>query len=99
MLTIFAWLSEISQMPVHPYFIFDGPDCPQFKERDERIYGTGPPLLVERFQELLNAFGFSWHTVRLSHGLLQMLIAIARLQERQRQSSPVFNRMASLMSW
>jgi len=97
--TIFVWLSELSQMLIHPYFIFDGPNRPLFKGGDERIHGGGPPLLVQRFQELLNAFGFSWHTVGHSHGLLQMLIAITRLQERQRQSSPAFNHMASLMSW
>ena len=97
--TIFVWLSELSQMLVHPHFIFDGPGRPSFKGGDERIHGGGPPLLVQRFKELLNAFGFSWHTVGLSRGLFQMLIAITRLQERQRQSSPAFNRMALLMSW
>ncbi|KIM50001.1 hypothetical protein SCLCIDRAFT_34798 [Scleroderma citrinum Foug A] len=59
---IFTWLSEISRMPVHPYFIFDGPNCPRLNGGDECIYGTGPCLLVECFQELLNAFSFSWHT-------------------------------------
>ena len=96
--TIFGWLSEISQMLIHPYFIFDGPDRPLFKGGDNRIYGGGPPLLVHRLQELLGAFGFSWHTVGLSRGLLQMLIGITRHQERQRQSSPTFNHMVSLMS-
>ena len=86
-------------MLIHPYFIFDGPDRPSFKGGDERIHGGGPPLLVQCFQELLNAFGFGWHMVGLSHGLLQMLITIPRLQERQRQSSPAFNLMASLMLW
>ncbi|KIM50713.1 hypothetical protein SCLCIDRAFT_144252, partial [Scleroderma citrinum Foug A] len=58
---IFFWLSEISQMLVHPYFIFDGPDRPWFKGGNDRTSG-GPRLLVERFQELLDAFGFGWHT-------------------------------------
>ena len=86
-------------MPVHPYFIFDGPNRPRLNGGDERIYGTGPRLLVERFQELLNAFGFSWHTVGLFCRLLRMLIGFTRLQERQRQSSPAFNCTASLMLW
>ncbi|KIM58176.1 hypothetical protein SCLCIDRAFT_63950, partial [Scleroderma citrinum Foug A] len=47
---------------IHPYFIFDGPNRPRLNGGDEHIYGTGPRLLVEHFQELLNAFGFSWHT-------------------------------------
>jgi len=74
--TIFFWLSEISTMLIHPHFIFDGLDRPWFKEGNEHTYGTGPPLLVRRFQELLSAFGFSWHTVILSRGLPQMLIEL-----------------------
>ncbi|KAI6152625.1 PIN domain-like protein [Pisolithus tinctorius] len=59
--TIFHRLSTISQMLLHPYFVFDGPDCPQIK-RGKDILGWSPPsLLVQRFQELLTAFGFDWH--------------------------------------
>jgi len=65
--TIFFWLSTISQMLIQPYFIFDGQDRPWFPGGYERSYGTGPSLLVQRFQELLNAFGFSWHTVGVSY--------------------------------
>ena len=96
---IFTWLSEILQMPIHPYFIINGPDHPQLNGGDECIYRTGPPLLVECFQKLLDAFGFSWHMVGLSCRLLHMLIGITRLQERQRQCLPAFNCTALLMSW
>ncbi|KAI5993790.1 hypothetical protein F5J12DRAFT_896906 [Pisolithus orientalis] len=48
-------------MPLHPYFIFDGPDCPQLKRGKDIVCPCYPPLLVQRFQELLMAFGFSWH--------------------------------------
>ncbi|KAI6139937.1 hypothetical protein BKA82DRAFT_140947, partial [Pisolithus tinctorius] len=59
--TIFCCLSTISQMLLHPYFVFDGPDCPQIN-RGKDILGWSPPLLlVQRFQELLMAFGFDWH--------------------------------------
>ncbi|KAL4079457.1 hypothetical protein J3A83DRAFT_4086223 [Scleroderma citrinum] len=47
-------------MLLHPYFIFDGPDCPLFKEG--RGFISAPPLLEQSFQGLLTAFGFSWHT-------------------------------------
>ncbi|KAI6004433.1 hypothetical protein F5J12DRAFT_893515 [Pisolithus orientalis] len=48
-------------MLLHPYFAFDGPDCPQIK-RGKGILGWSPPsLLVQRFQELLTVFGFDWH--------------------------------------
>ena len=98
MLTIFFWLSTISQMLLHPYFIFDGPDRPEFQGGNDCASG-GPCLLVEHFQELLNAFGFGWHTVHHLHGLLQMLIRTTRLQEKRRQSLPAFNQVVLLMLW
>ncbi|KIO11156.1 hypothetical protein M404DRAFT_127401 [Pisolithus tinctorius Marx 270] len=59
--TIFHRLSTISQMLLHPYFVFNGPDCPQIK-RGKDILGWSPPLLlVQCFQELLTVFGFDWH--------------------------------------
>ncbi|KAI6141069.1 PIN domain-like protein [Pisolithus tinctorius] len=59
--TIFRRLSTISRMLLHPYFVFDGPDCPQIK-RGKDVLGWSPPsLLVQRFQELLTVFGFDWH--------------------------------------
>ncbi|KAI5990053.1 hypothetical protein F5J12DRAFT_786579 [Pisolithus orientalis] len=60
--TIFHHLSSISQMPLHPYFVFDGLDCPQLKRGKDIVHPCYPPLLVQCFQELLMAFGFSWHT-------------------------------------
>ncbi|KAI6000189.1 hypothetical protein F5J12DRAFT_894944 [Pisolithus orientalis] len=48
-------------MPLHPYFVFDGLDCPQLKRGKDIVCPWYPPLLVQRFQELLMAFGFSWH--------------------------------------
>ncbi|KAI6137913.1 PIN domain-like protein, partial [Pisolithus tinctorius] len=60
--TIFHRLSSISQMPLHPYFVFDGLDCPQLKRGKDIVCTRYPPLLVQHFQELLTAFGFNWHT-------------------------------------
>ncbi|KAI5995294.1 hypothetical protein F5J12DRAFT_915123 [Pisolithus orientalis] len=48
-------------MLLHPYFIFDGPDCPQLKRGKDIVGSTFPCLLVQHFQELLMAFGFNWH--------------------------------------
>ncbi|KIM65589.1 hypothetical protein SCLCIDRAFT_112241 [Scleroderma citrinum Foug A] len=48
-------------MLLHPHFVFDGPNWPCFKRGEDRMYCTGAPLLKEHFQELLDAFGFSWH--------------------------------------
>ncbi|KAI6011163.1 hypothetical protein EDC04DRAFT_2580616 [Pisolithus marmoratus] len=61
MQTIFCRLSVISHMLIHPYFIFDGPDCPQVRRGPDPILSATLSLLVQCFQELLTAFGFGWH--------------------------------------
>ncbi|KAI6152544.1 hypothetical protein BKA82DRAFT_142689 [Pisolithus tinctorius] len=48
-------------MLLHPYFVFDGPDCPQLKRGEDVVGLTSPCLLVQHFQELLLMFGFNWH--------------------------------------
>ncbi|KAI6039698.1 PIN domain-like protein, partial [Pisolithus marmoratus] len=58
---IFCRLSAISWMLLHPYFIFDGPGCPQLRRGPDPISSAAPPLLIQHFQELLTAFGFGWH--------------------------------------
>ena len=60
---IFSRLAAISQMLLHPYFVFDGPDCPQLQWGKGTVFTSSPPLLLQHFQELLTAFGFSWHIV------------------------------------
>ncbi|KAL4071494.1 hypothetical protein V8B97DRAFT_1870676, partial [Scleroderma yunnanense] len=81
---IFCCLAAISQMLLHPYFIFDSLDRPWFKPDKEPI--SAPPLLVQRFQELLTVFGFSWHTAPgeveaelayfHSHGLIDAVVTL-----------------------
>ncbi|KAI6041007.1 PIN domain-like protein [Pisolithus marmoratus] len=58
---IFCCLLAISQMLLHPYFIFDRLGCPQLRRGPDPISSATPPLLIQRFQELLTAFGFGWH--------------------------------------
>ncbi|KAI6001642.1 hypothetical protein F5J12DRAFT_723550 [Pisolithus orientalis] len=58
---IFCCLSTLSCMLLHPYFVFDGPDCPQLKRGEDIVGSTSPCLLVQHFQELLLMFGFNWH--------------------------------------
>ncbi|KAI5984974.1 hypothetical protein EDC04DRAFT_2914015 [Pisolithus marmoratus] len=48
-------------MLLHPYFIFDRPDCPQVRRGPDPISSGTPLLLMQCFQELLTAFGFGWH--------------------------------------
>ncbi|KAI6002508.1 PIN domain-like protein [Pisolithus marmoratus] len=59
--TIFCCLAGISRMLLHPYFIFDGLDCPQLRRGIDPVTSSAPRLFVQRFQELLTAFGFDWH--------------------------------------
>ncbi|KAG6328124.1 hypothetical protein ID866_10965 [Astraeus odoratus] len=44
-------------MLVHTHFIFDGPSC--LKVKQGRVVKTVPHFLMQHFQELLSAFGFS----------------------------------------
>ena len=62
---IFSQLTAISQMLLHPHFIFTGPNWLSFRQRKDHLHGIGPPLLEKHFQELLGTFGFSWHMVGL----------------------------------
>ncbi|KAL4080480.1 PIN domain-like protein [Scleroderma citrinum] len=69
-------------MLLHPHFIFDGSEHPWFKPDKEPI--SAPSLLVQRFQELLTAFGFNWHIAPAeaeaelayfySHGLIDAVV-------------------------
>ena len=58
---IFSRLVALLEMVLCAHFIFDGPSQPQPKP------GKGArailSLLTEHFQEMLTAFGFSWHVV------------------------------------
>ncbi|KIM55082.1 hypothetical protein SCLCIDRAFT_39635, partial [Scleroderma citrinum Foug A] len=58
---IFSQLTAISQMLLHPHFIFNGPNWLSFRQSKDHLHGIGPPLLEKHFQELLGMFGFSWH--------------------------------------
>ncbi|KAL4075101.1 PIN domain-like protein [Scleroderma yunnanense] len=79
---IFCRLAAISQMLLHPHFIFDGSEHPWFKPDKEPI--SAPSLLVQHFQELLTAFGFNWHIAPAeaeaeldyfySHGLIDAVV-------------------------
>ena len=50
-------------MLLHPYFVFDGPDCPQLQWGKGTVFTSSLPLLLQHFQELLTAFSFNWHIV------------------------------------
>jgi len=71
--TIFYRLVTISQMLLHAHFVFNGPQMPRWACGK---YKSVPHFLTQRFQELLSAFGFTWHKVRsLPQQPLQMLIS------------------------
>ena len=60
--TIFYRLVAVSQMLLHAHFIFDGPKRPKLK-RGKHVK-SAPHWMTQRFQELISAFGFTWHEVR-----------------------------------
>ena len=61
MRTIFYRLVTVSQMLLHAHFVFDGPKRPKLK-RGKHVK-IAPHFLTQRFQELISAFGFTWHEV------------------------------------
>ena len=60
--TIFYQLVTVLQMLLHAHFVFDGPQRPKLK-RGKHVK-SAPHFLTQCFQELISAFGFTWHDVR-----------------------------------
>ncbi|KIM54585.1 hypothetical protein SCLCIDRAFT_136619 [Scleroderma citrinum Foug A] len=57
--TIFYQLVTILQMLLHAHFVFNGPQRPKLKCRKQ--VKSAPHFLTRCFQELISAFGFTWH--------------------------------------
>ncbi|CAA7267737.1 unnamed protein product [Cyclocybe aegerita] len=56
--TLFARCARLFKLPVHPLFVFDGPERPKNK-RGKKVRGTR--LWLERdFKTMLDGFGFMW---------------------------------------
>ncbi|KAG6807721.1 hypothetical protein H0H92_006610 [Tricholoma furcatifolium] len=60
LVALFARLVELLQLPVAPYFVFDGNERPKVK-RGKRV-GANPHWLEDEFKELLSCFSFDWIT-------------------------------------
>ncbi|KAI6006231.1 hypothetical protein F5J12DRAFT_783010 [Pisolithus orientalis] len=60
---IFHHLASISQMPLQPYFVFDGLDCPQLKRGKDIMHPCYPPLLVQQLSRAIDGIWF-----QLAHG-------------------------------
>ena len=58
---IFSCLVALSEIVLCAHFVFDGPSHPHPKPGKEAK--AVPFLLTQHFQEMLTAFGFSWHVV------------------------------------
>ncbi|KAH0832353.1 PIN domain-like protein [Lanmaoa asiatica] len=56
--TLFYRLAAVLSMPIHVFFVFDGRARPNLK-RGARVHRKSH-WLARPFQELLDAFGFSW---------------------------------------
>ena len=58
---LFSCLIALSEVVISAHFVFYGPNQPMPKPGQE--VKAAPLLLVQRFQDMLTAFGFSWHVV------------------------------------
>ena len=58
---LFSRLIALSEVVISAHFVFYGPNQPMPKPGQE--VKAAPLLLVQRFQDMLTAFGFSWHVV------------------------------------
>jgi hypothetical protein len=61
--TLFYRLTGLHKAACHIHFIFDSRDCLATK-RGKKVK-VAPRFLTRGFQELITAFGFTWHTVIL----------------------------------
>lgn len=62
--TLFFRCSRLLGIPLLPLFVFDGPKRPSMK-RNKKISGKSH-WLTEGMKNIIEAFGFEWHMVRLS---------------------------------
>jgi holliday junction resolvase YEN1 len=59
--TLFFRCSKLLGIPLLPLFVFDGPKRPSMK-RNKKISGKSH-WLTEGMKNIIEAFGFEWHTV------------------------------------
>ncbi|KAJ5815920.1 XPG N-terminal [Penicillium robsamsonii] len=60
--TLFYRLLKLLALPVHPLFVYDGPQKPAFKRGkavSTRSYGSAP--IIKRSKDLIERFRFPWH--------------------------------------
>jgi Holliday junction resolvase YEN1 len=60
--TLFYRLLKLLALPVHPLFVYDGPQKPSFKRGktiSARSYGSAP--IIRRSKDLIERFKFPWH--------------------------------------
>jgi hypothetical protein len=60
--TLFFRCSRLLGIPLLPLFVFDGPKRPSIK-RNKKISGKAH-WLTEGMKNIIEAFGFEWHTVK-----------------------------------
>lgn len=60
--TLFFRCSRLLGIPLLPLFVFDGPKRPSMK-RNKKISGKAH-WLTEGMKNIIEAFGFEWHTVK-----------------------------------
>lgn len=62
---LFYRVAKMYRLGVLPFFVFDGPERPQFKRGGRVMRGGGSWAKKEkRMQRILDAFGFPWRYAR-----------------------------------
>lgn len=62
--TLFFRCSKLLGVPLLPLFVFDGPKRPSIK-RNKKVSGKAH-WLTDGMKNIIEAFGFEWHTVNIS---------------------------------
>ncbi|KAF8907241.1 PIN domain-like protein [Gymnopilus junonius] len=56
--TLYTRCNRLLQLPIHPLFVFDGPDRPR-RKRGKHVRGN-PHWIEQDFKLMLDTFGFAW---------------------------------------
>jgi Holliday junction resolvase YEN1 len=59
--TLFYRLLRLLALPVHPLFVYDGPQKPSFKRGKAVSARSGSAPLIRRSKDLVERFKFPWH--------------------------------------
>lgn len=81
---LFTFLCQLSNAPAHCIFVFDGNDRPAIKRGINVVLNE--PLLYQNAREVIEAFGFQCHDVRIPFYCCSMKLNALRQRVTEKQS-------------